>query len=120
MRPGTIYIDGAPQRFNVLIVHLKKNIHREDGPAVEYDDGGKCWYQNGKRHRVDGPAIIRTDGYKAWYLNGRRHRVDGPAIEYVSGDNLWFLNGHNYEFDEFIKVARKTTEEAVLLALEWL
>jgi len=45
-------------------------LHREDGPAVEYPDGGKAWYLNGKRHREDGPAIERVDGYKEWYLNG--------------------------------------------------
>jgi len=25
-----------------------------------------------KCHRVDGPAVEYTDGYKAWYLNGKQ------------------------------------------------
>ena len=36
-------------------------LHREDGPAVEWFDGRKSWYQNNKRHRLDGPAIEYTD-----------------------------------------------------------
>jgi hypothetical protein len=51
----------------------KKQLHREDGPAVEYKDGDKEWWINGERHREDGPAIERNDGYKAWYLNGNRY-----------------------------------------------
>lgn len=47
-------------------------IHREDGPALDYADGYKAWYINGKRHRTDGPAIEYGDGYKAWHLNGEQ------------------------------------------------
>ena len=45
-------------------------LHRTDGPAVEWDNGTKSWYQNGKRHRIDGAAIEYLDGDKAWYING--------------------------------------------------
>ena len=41
-------------------------LHREDGPAVEYTDGTKCWCRNGKRHREDGPAVEYANGYKEW------------------------------------------------------
>ena len=47
--------------------------HREGGPAVEYADGYKAWYINGKPHREDGPAVILPNGYKAWYINGERY-----------------------------------------------
>ena len=47
--------------------------HREDGPAVEYPDGDKSWYINGKRHRKDGPAIEDADGHKEWYVDGVKH-----------------------------------------------
>jgi hypothetical protein len=43
--------------------------HREDGPAIEYADGGKEWYLNGKCHREDGHAIEYADGSKSWYIN---------------------------------------------------
>jgi hypothetical protein len=40
-------------------------LHREDGPAVEYVDGDKTWWVNGKRHRIDGQAVN-----KDWWVNG--------------------------------------------------
>jgi len=42
-----------------------RELHREDGPAIEWADGSEEWYLNDKRHREDGPAIIRAGGYKA-------------------------------------------------------
>ena len=94
-------------------------LHRDDGlPAVEWDDGGKDWWVNGKLHREDGPAVVYANGYKAWFKNGERHRdgglpaiegfvvgykaywvngklhrEDGPAVEYANGDKSWYING---------------------------
>lgn len=45
--------------------------HRVYGPAIEYSNGRRDWYQNGQRHRVDGPAVERTNGHCAWYINGK-------------------------------------------------
>ncbi len=59
------------------------------------------WFLNGKRHREDGPAIEWADGGKSWFLNGKLHREDGPAIEYANGDKEWFLNGERLTEDEF-------------------
>ena len=70
-----------------------RQLDRENGPAVEYTDGDKSWYQNGERHRTDGPAIEYANGDKYWYQNGKLHRDDGPAIEYADGDESWYLNG---------------------------
>ena len=49
----------------------KEGYHREDGPAVEYSNGTKFWYLNGKRHRENGPALEFADGDKVWYINGK-------------------------------------------------
>ena len=84
--------------------------HREDGPAIEYADGSKSWYINGKCHREDGPAVEWADGYKAWYLNGKRHREDGPAVEYVSGHKSWYLNGKRLTKGEFNARMNPVTE----------
>jgi len=43
-------------------------LHREDGPAIEYANGDKYWYNEGKHHREDGPACEYAYGYKEWYL----------------------------------------------------
>ena len=48
--------------------------HREDGPACEYGEyagGHKEWYLNGELHRIDGPAVEWADGTKYWCLNDR-------------------------------------------------
>jgi hypothetical protein len=54
---------------------LNGQLHREDGPAVEWKNGHhgrQQWYINGKLHREDGPAMIRSDGREIFYLNGER------------------------------------------------
>jgi len=65
-------------------------LHREDGPAVEYANGDKLWYQNGELHREDGPAVEYANGYKSWFINGKRHREDGPAIESPNSYKFWY------------------------------
>ena len=74
-------------------------LHREDGPAVEWDDGTKEWYHNGKCHREDGPAIECAGGTKYWYRNGECHREDGPAIERSNGTKYWYRNGECHRED---------------------
>ena len=63
------------------------------GYSVEIDNDSIHWYLNGELHREDGPAIEYSDGEKSWYLNGERHRDDGPAIEWSNGYRVWYRNG---------------------------
>jgi hypothetical protein len=59
-------------------------------------DGAKHYYKDKAktmRHRLDGPAIEWADGDKSWYVNGKRHRLDGPAVEYTNGNRSWYVNG---------------------------
>ena len=50
-------------------------------------DGTKEWYLNDKLHREDGPAIEYDNGYKAWYLNDKEvtkeehKRMTSPVVE---------------------------------------
>jgi hypothetical protein len=81
--------------------YINGQLHREDGPAVEWSGGYKAWYINGQYHREDGPAIEWSNGYKAWYLNGKRHREDGPAMECSNGDKAWYINDMKLTEDEF-------------------
>lgn len=55
--------------------------------------GNRRWYKDNLFHREDGPAIERNDGYKAWYLCGKRHREDGPAVELSDGNKIWYHTG---------------------------
>ena len=81
--------------------YLNGDLHREDGPAIEYSDGRKQWWVNGQRHREDGPAIEGVNGDKEWYLNGKRHKEDGPAVEGADGHKYWYLNGKRYTKKEY-------------------
>jgi hypothetical protein len=77
----------------------KGELHRLDGPAVEYASGEKHWFQNGQRHRLDGPAVELATGTKYWYQNDLRQRVDGPAVEYANGDKYWYQNSKLHRLD---------------------
>ena len=79
----------------------KDELHRLDGPAIEYSDGYKSWWQNDRFHRLDGPAVDHIDGYKAWWVNGQLHRLDGPAVEYANGAKEWFIEDIEYTEEEF-------------------
>jgi hypothetical protein len=67
-------------------------------PKLTIDEYGiKIWrLPNGDYHREDGPAIEYVNGSRHWYIDGKCHREDGPAIEYSGGDKSWYLNGENY------------------------
>ena len=54
-----------------IIYLLNEQLHREDGPAVEYPNGAKQWYINDQLHREDGPAVEYSSGRKEWYINGK-------------------------------------------------
>ena len=58
----------------------KDELHRVDGSAIEYENGDREWWVNGKLHREDGPAVEYENGYKKWFLNGNRHREDKAAV----------------------------------------
>ena len=68
-----------------------------------YSNGDKFWYVNGQLHREDGPAVEYPNGYKEWWVNGKRHREDGPAIQHSNGYKEWFLNNKNYSAEDFFK-----------------
>ncbi|MBZ9652647.1 hypothetical protein [Psychroflexus montanilacus] len=81
--------------------------HRENGHAVEFPNGTKEWWTNGKLHREDGPAIEFAAGGKQWNVNGKCHREDGPAVILWNGACQYFLNDKFYNFDEWKKKIRK-------------
>jgi hypothetical protein len=102
MKPQYIIIDedGSKNYYSNKKMTI---LHREDGPACEFYDGNKVWYQNGKCPREDGPAIEWSDGSGWWYLNGHYHREDGPALEWTNGRKCWYLNGIEYSEVQFNK-----------------
>ena len=90
--------------------------HRENGPAVEFDDGrfeyrlhgslhregGPAiggpghtlkWYKEGYLHREDGPAVVEPTGAEKYYFKSKLHREDGPAVTEKDGSYQWYKNG---------------------------
>jgi hypothetical protein len=83
--------------------------HREGGPALEWDNGGKLWYWHGQYHRQDGPACEYAYGTKIWCWHGKYHREDGPAYEDANGFKVWFWHGqqiHCQSNEEFLRIVK--------------
>lgn len=66
MKNGLI-IDGAKTKR----YYLDDKLHRVDGPALEYTDGGKQWILFGELHRIDVPAFESPYGRKEWWFHGK-------------------------------------------------
>ena len=74
-------------------------------------------------HRLDGPAIEYADGRKEWWIDGKLHRLDGPAVEEASGTKYWYVNGNQIFPVEWLKendVDLSTKEGQVAFKLRWL
>jgi len=65
--------------------------HKQDSPAVEYDNGNKFWYINGKRHREDGPAV-------EWYYGGIEYYLDDFIYSYLD----WLHIIRNRKLEELL------------------
>ena len=77
-------------------------------------DGTRRYYNNaGELHRDEGPAVDWADGTKLWYQNGQLHRIDGPAVECRDGDKRWYINGKRLTEAEFSQLVMKMSEIAV-------
>jgi len=62
------------------------------------------WYKKGKLlHRENGPAVEFDNGTKYWLINNQYHRVDGPAREYYSGVKEWFIFDKEFLEKEYWK-----------------
>ena len=88
-----------------------RRLHRLDGPAIEYPNGRRDWYQNGLLHRVDGPAVESPNGRREWYQNDLLHRLDGPAVDRPDGERAWVQNGLLHRLDGPAVVYANGTKE---------
>ena len=66
------------------------------GVALSLATESTMYYKEGKLHREDGPAIEFPDGGKHWFKDGNHHRVNGPAVEYSSGCKEWWVDDFLY------------------------
>jgi hypothetical protein len=93
--------------------------HRDDGPAIEWPDGEKHWFQHGALHRDYGPAIEYADGVKTWYRHGLVHRDDGPAFENANGNKYWYLNDQELTFNNWLDKVDISDENKVMMKLKY-
>ena len=64
--------------------------------------GTRRYYNNADElHRTDGPAVEYSNGVKEWWQNGHLHRTDGPAVEYAFGTKFWYINNEGLTEDEY-------------------
>lgn len=77
--------------------------------------GTKSWFLNDLLHREDGPAVEYENGTKVWYLNGLEHREDGPAVEYPVGTKLWYLKGKEVSWQQVFKKAKTVEQELSII-----
>lgn len=64
---------------------------------------GKLWFRHGIPHRENGPAVENNNGYQEWRRNGSLHREDGPAILRPDGSREWWLRGKCIYFLEGVE-----------------
>ena len=93
---------------------IKDEFEKKAGSVLVVDAAGdKQWYRNGELHREDGPAIEWDDGNKEWYRNGQRHRDDGPAAEHANGNKSWFRDGVKLTDEQVAALLQELQEQKV-------
>jgi hypothetical protein len=81
-------------------------------PVMSIDEcGNNIWKLNGELHRTDGPAVEFPNGSMSWWDGGQLHRTDGPAITGRDGSKHWCLNGAEMSFDHWLDATTGLTEE---------
>ena len=79
-------------KYGIKKWYLNSNLHREDGPAVEWSSGSKWWYLHGEKHREDGPATIQYENDKIfseyYFQLGRPCNPRGPDIIIYHSDGI--------------------------------
>lgn len=68
----------------------------------------KEWLVNGKLHKEDGPAVEYESGQKEWWTDGLLHREDGPAIEYADGRKEWYWHGWIRQINTLENIEKKS------------
>ena len=83
------------QKTEIVIKRFagQSNIPRNFSGVCKTLDETVRWFKNGVLHREDGPAIIWEDGTKEWFVNGKRHCTTGAAYVYPTGCKEYWIEG---------------------------
>jgi hypothetical protein len=68
--------------------------------------GSQCWRNSaGQLHRLDGPAMEFMGGNSYWYHMGLMHRIGGPAVKNITtGKCYWWIHGVQYTEAEYLMI----------------
>jgi hypothetical protein len=92
----------------------------DDMQPIINSSGDIVYRDRDQLHRTDGPAVEWTDGSKFWYVYNQLHRIDGPAIEYADGNISWCLNGVYLLFEGWLEQNTEISdEEKVMIKLQY-
>ena len=84
-----------------------ENIPNKEGMYIDDKNGDKYTFKDNEYHSYNGkPAIEYCDGTKVWYRNGKGHRLYGPAVERCEGLKTWWLFDNEYyesDYNEIMK-----------------
>lgn len=69
---------------------LIEKLFQIDWNEKEKENNVNIYYLNGYPHRDNGPAIEWNNGDKEYFINGRLHREDGPAVERGNKKEWWY------------------------------
>lgn len=86
------------------------------------ESGSEIWHRVDHPnviHRDDGPAITWDDGSRFWYYDGVNHNENGPSVIYANGQMHWHYHGSNWDFDRWCKTLQKTPEDIVFLKIKY-
>jgi hypothetical protein len=81
---------------------------------TEYPDRIEYYNEKGELHRTDGPAVEWNDGCNSWWINGKLHREDGPAREWRDGSKVWYINGMLRREEEYEQEITKIKLKRIL------
>ena len=81
----------------------------------EYSPGTIRYYKPGteEMHRIDGPAVEFASGAKHWIQDGMFHRTDGPAIEFTEGTVEYWIEGNKLTLTQFKKATAPAKEMTI-------
>ena len=61
-------------------------------------------------NNIEYDVIEYNNGDKMYWVNGKLHREDGPAIEYANGSRAYFINGISYSEEDYYNEINQTEE----------
>jgi hypothetical protein len=103
------------KRFNYIGIFYKyiENYidNNEDVILCGQYESAKVWHKNSFLHRDnDLPAVEFSNGNKEYWKDGKLHRIKGPAIEYKSSNYfVWYYEGEEIDYssqEEFERILK--------------